>query len=111
MKKLIVATILTLAALPAMAQYYGHRIHQHHHHHHRGGNLGPIIGGAILGAVIYDIYNRPIVMQPPPVIVHNPPVIVHTPPIVHQYPVQNCTPWTEVQNPDGTITRSRTCNQ
>lgn len=102
MKKLIVATILTLAALPAMAQYYGHRIHQHHHY--RGGNLGPVIGGAILGAVIYDIYNRPIVMQPPP-------VIVHTPPVIHQYPIQNCTPWTEVQNPDGTITRSRTCNQ
>jgi hypothetical protein len=24
---------------------------------------------------------------------------------------QVCTPWTETQNSDGTITRTRTCNQ
>jgi hypothetical protein len=106
MKKILVAAILTAATLPVMAQHYGHRIHQHHyHHHHRGGNLGPILGGAILGAVMYDIYNRPIVVQPPP------PVIIHTPPVVHQYPVQNCTSWTEIQTPDGRIYRERTCNQ
>lgn len=24
--------------------------------------------------------------------------------------LQTCSPWTEIQNPDGTITRTRTCN-
>jgi hypothetical protein len=106
MKKLIAVAVLTLASVPAMAQHYHHgwRGYHHHHHHHRSPNWGPVIGGAILGAVIYDIYNRPVVVQQPP-------VIVQTPPVITQYPVQNCTPWTETQNPDGSITRSRTCTQ
>jgi hypothetical protein len=64
-----------------------------------------VLGGAIAGAVIYDIYNRPVVVQQPPVVVQQPPV--------YQYPqpMQNCTPWTETMNPNGTITRTRTCNQ
>lgn len=103
MKRILAVAVLALATVPAMAQHH----HGGHHGGHRGGNWGwgPVLGGAVVGAVIYDIYNRPVVVQQPPVIVHQPPV--------YQYPqtVQNCTPWTETQNPNGTITRTRTCNQ
>ncbi len=109
MKKILAVAVLALASIPAMAQHYhhGYRIQHHHHHHHRSPNWGPVIGGAILGAVIYDIYNRPVVVQQPPVVVQQPPVVVQQ----YPQPVQNCTPWTEVQNSDGSITRSRTCTQ
>ena len=35
------------------------------------------------------------------------------PPVIEQQtiPNPNCTLWTETQNPDGTITRTRTCNR
>jgi hypothetical protein len=105
MKRVLAVAVLALATLPAMAQHYhhGYRV-QNHHYHHRGPNWGPVLGGAILGAVIYDVYNRPVVQQPP--------IIIQQPPN-YQYPlpVQNCTLWTETQNSDGTITRTRTCNQ
>ena len=76
--------------------------HGYGHVYHRGGwGWGPVIGGAITGAVIYDIYNRPLVVQQPQVVIQQQPVIQS----------QNCTPWTETQNSDGTITRTRTCQQ
>ena len=108
MKKLLVVATLTLASIPALAQHYNHGYRPpHHHHHYRGPNWGPVIGGAILGAVVYDIYNRPVVVQQPPVVVQQPPIVVQQ----YPQPMQNCSPWTETQNPDGTITRTRTCNQ
>jgi len=101
MKKLFITLILACATLPALAQHHGHgfRHHGHGHGYQRGGwGLGPVVGGAIVGAVIYDIYNRPIVVQQPQIVVQNPPV-----------QMQTCTPWTETQHPDGNITRTRTC--
>jgi hypothetical protein len=59
-----------------------------------------MVPALIGGAIIYEAAR-----QQPPVIVQQQPVLV-TPP-----PVQNCTPWTEVQSSDGTITRTRTCTQ
>lgn len=100
MKKFLVVAVLALFAMPSMAQW--------HHHGYRGGHYGGgsgwhFVSGAIVGAVMYDIYNRPIVVQQPPVIIQNPPVVYQT--------QQNCTPWTETQHSDGTITRTRTCTQ
>lgn len=100
MKKFLAIIILALSSVSAFAQH--HRHFGHHHHGHRGG-WAPWVGGAVLGAVIYDIYNRPLVVQQPPVVVQQPPVVYQT--------QQNCGPWIETQNSDGTITRTRTCNQ
>lgn len=98
MKKLLAIVLLSLASVSAMAQhYYGYG----YRHYHGNGGWGHVLGGAVIGAVIYDIYNRPVVVQQPPVIVQQPPVVIQ----------QNCTPWTETQHPNGTVTRSRTCNQ
>ena len=33
------------------------------------------------------------------------------PPVTEQQTIPNCGPWTETQNSDGTITRTRTCNR
>jgi hypothetical protein len=102
MKKIILIAAL-LATSTAFAQHHGHYGHRHHGH---GARWVPWIGGAIAGAVIYDIYNRPVIVQQPP-------VVVQQPPVVQQYPQysQQCSPWTETQNSDGTITRTRTCTQ
>ena len=99
MKKVILALAL-FASVPAFAQHHGH---YGHHGGYRGPGWGTVIGGAILGAVIYDAYNRPVVVQQQPVIVQNPPVVYQ--------PRENCTAWVETQQPDGTITRTRTCTQ
>jgi hypothetical protein len=104
MKKILAILLLSAIAIPAMAQHHGYGGYRggHHGHGHRHGGWAPFIGGAVVGAVIYDIYNRPIVVQQPPVIIQ--------PPIVVQ-PGLNCSPWTETQNYDGSITRTRTCAQ
>jgi hypothetical protein len=100
MKKILTIALLLVSG-SAMAQHYGHG---YGHGYYRGGGWGwgPVIGGAVAGAVLYDIYNRPIVVQQQPVVIQQQP----------QQPVQqnqNCTPWTETQHPDGSITRTRTC--
>lgn len=71
MKKFLVVLLLLVSA-SAFAQYrhpgyYGHR-------HGGGGNwVAPLIGGAILGAVITDAAraNQP-APQPPPIIIQQP---------------------------------------
>lgn len=76
---------------------------QHHHHHHghwrHGGNGWEWVIPAVIGGVIVYEATRPPVVQQPVIIQQQP-----------QQP-QICSPWTEIQNPDGTITRTRTCNQ
>ena len=91
MKKLITLALLTLA-VTAQAQ----------HHHHRGGNwVAPVIVGGVIGYALTRNYNEPVYNYgyvPPPVIV--------------QPPLRSiCTPWTETQYADGTVTRTRTCSQ
>jgi hypothetical protein len=105
MKKLFITLILACAAVPAMAQHYhGHGIRHHGHHwrHNGSGNWIPVlISGAIVGAAIANS-KEPVVVQPQPTIVYqNPPVYVQRQTI--------CTEWKEIQNPDGTIYRERTC--
>jgi hypothetical protein len=91
MKKLIALALLTLA-MSAQAQ--------HHRHHQRGGNwMAPVIVGGVIGYALTRNYYEPVYNYgyvPPPVVVQ-PPVRA------------NCTPWTETQHADGTITRTRTC--
>lgn len=100
MKKLLAILLLTSSSLSFAGPHHGGH---HGFHHHRGYDFPwvPFVTGAVTGAVIYDIYNRPVVVQQPPVIVQQPSVVVQQ---------QNCSIWTETQHPDGTITRTRTCS-
>jgi len=103
MKTLIAALALTLSST-AFAQHGGHRWHHGHHHRHWHPHLGWVVPAVVGGAVVYAI------TRPETTVVQNPPVIVQNPPIVVQQK-ENCTPWTETQHADGTITRTRTCHQ
>jgi len=65
------------------------------------------VAPALIGGVIGYEIARPPVYQPPVVV--QPPVVIQQNPVIVQG--QNCSPWTQVQNPDGTITSTRTCTQ
>lgn len=98
MNKFIISILLLLVSVPSMAQhYYGRHYHNHSRTEH-------VLGGVVLGAVLYDIYNRPPVQPQPQIIVQQPPIIV-------RQTTQYCTLWAETQHPDGSISRTRTCSQ
>ncbi len=103
MKKILVALSLLAVTGTAMAQHYhGHGLrHYGHHHmgHHRGPGFGWWVAPIVVGAIGYELgRQQTVVVQQPQIVVQNPPA-----------PGQTCTPWTETQQPDGTITRTRTC--
>jgi hypothetical protein len=102
MKKIILALSLLAVLETANAQWH----HGHHHHGprviYRDSNwVAPLFGGVVLGAVIAN--SR----QPETVVVQQPPVVVQQPVYVQRQPV--CTEWKEIQQPDGTIYRERSC--
>ena len=111
MKKLFITLILACATLPALAQpYHGHgfRHHGHHGYYYGGGVNGNwvaplIIGGFVGAAIANNRQQETIVLQKPSVVIQNPPVYVQRQTV--------CTEWREIQNPDGTIYRERTCTQ
>ena len=102
MKKLLI--VLMLFSGSVFADPPGYWRHHEHGHWERGGADGwtwvaPTIIGGVIG---YEIARQ----QP------QAPVVVQQPVIVQPMPqLPKCSPWTEIQNPDGTITRTRTCNQ
>jgi len=103
MKKLFITLALIGATLPALAQHHGHGHHGHGHWQRSyNGGWNWFAPALIGGAVVYSV------TRPDPIILQQP-VIVQPPVQVPQG--QNCTPWTETQSSDGTITRTRTCAQ
>lgn len=101
MKKVLIAGLIGLSALTSVsanAHGYGH--HGYWRPHPTGGWnwVAPVIVGGVIG---YELARPPVVVQQPPVVVQQPqPVVVQG---------QNCSPWTQIQNPDGSITTTRTC--
>ena len=94
MKKILVALLLV-----ASSTAFAHGPHGHWRH---GGDgrwfwVAPMVVG---GVIAYEVSRPPVVVQPP--------VIIQQPQVVQG---QNCSPWTQVQNPDGTVTSTRTCTQ
>lgn len=100
MKKILAVLLLTVSA-SAMAQHRpGHHGHWRHYHNGHSWNwVAPTIIGGVIGYEIARNQSAVVVQQP--VIVQPQPMIVQS----------NCSPWTETQYPDGTITRTRTCTQ
>ena len=111
MKKLLVLMLLTLSA-SAMAQHHSHGFRHGHgfghgHGHWARGHSSAwnwAVPAAVGGLIIYEATRQPIVVQPNPVIIQQ-----QSLPLPQANPT--CTPWTEVQSSDGTITRTRTCTQ
>ena len=100
MKKLLLSIFLVMLSASAIAQHGRHNGH-HNGHWQRGygGGWNWMVPAIIGGAVIYSA-TRPVET-----------VIVQQQPIVIQPQNQNCSPWTETQHADGSITRTRTCAQ
>ena len=94
-KKILIGTIL-LISVSAFAQ--------HGHWERHGGGWGWVAPVVIGGAIGYEL-ARPVA---PVVITQQPPVVIQQPQVVQ---TQNCSPWTEIRNPDGTVTVTRTCTQ
>jgi len=92
MKKILLIGLLTLSSVA-----YAHGPHGYWRHSNEG-RWHWMIPAAVGGIIGYEI-ARPPVYQPPVVIQQNPVVVQG----------QNCSPWTQIQNPDGSITTTRTC--
>ena len=98
MKKLVAIALFSVAGAAFAHGPYGP--HGYWRPHNSGwGWVAPVVIG---GAIGYELARPPVVVQQPPVIVQQPPVVVQQ---------QNCSPWTEIRNPDGSVTVTRTCNQ
>jgi hypothetical protein len=87
MKKLVIASIIGLTAFSAQAHGHGY---WRHDGHGGWGWVAPVVVGGVIG---YEIARPPVVVQQPPVVIQQ----------------QNCSPWTEIRNPDGSVTVTRTC--
>jgi hypothetical protein len=110
MKKLLLSFLVVMAGMGTCvshAEAHGY----YHGGYYRGGWVAPAIIGGVIGYGMARPYYNPYYY--PPVIVEQSPVIVQQPPVYIQQPApaQNCSPWTETQRPDGTISRTRTCAQ
>ena len=100
MKKILLIGLLTLSSVA-----YAHGPHGYWRPAPSGGWhwVAPALIGGVIG---YEIARPPVYTQPP-VVVQQPPVVIQQNPVVVQG--QNCSPWTQIQNPDGSITTTRTC--
>jgi len=103
MKKLLALVLLTIST-SIMAQH-GFR-HHHHHGYNPGYNYNWVAPTIIGGFIGYEIARNQ-----QPVIIQQPVIVQQPQPITYYGQSQNCTVWTEVQQSDGTITRTRTCSQ
>ena len=102
MKKILLALSLVVCSSASAHGPYGYG----YHGYYRGGpGWGWWAGPLVTGVIGYEIGR-----QQQPVVVQQQPVIVQQPSVVYQ-PKETCGPWTETQQPDGTITRTRTCTQ
>lgn len=98
MKKVLIAGLIGLATFSAYAHgpHGGHGYWRPHHNN----NWGWVVPAVVGGVIVYEATRPPVVVQQPPVVVQQPPVVVQQ---------QNCSPWTEIRNPDGSVTVTRTC--
>jgi hypothetical protein len=99
MKKILLAVALLAVTGSAMAQHHGQGLR--HPGYYRGPGLGWWVAPVVVGAIGYELGRQQVIVQQPQVVIQNPPVMLG----------QSCTPWTETQHADGSVTRTRTCNQ
>ena len=109
MKKIFAVLIMTFCA-SAMAWGYGG--HGGYWARGYGGGWQWMIPTIIGGAVVYEVARQqPVIVQQPVVVQQQPNVVPQQPAPAAQPINQSCSPWTETQHPDGTVTRTRTCAQ
>ena len=102
--KRFITLILLAGSLSAVAQP-GFR-HYHHHGYYPGPNYGWVAPTIIGGMIGYEMARNY-----PTVVVQQPVIVQQAPATVYYGQTQSCSEWIEIQQPDGTITRTRTCRQ
>ena len=110
MKRLATVLLAALAAGSLFARGPRPPAHHHHGHHHSGGFAAGVIGGALVGGLLYDALRPgPVVAAPAPVVVQPAPVVVQQPVVVQPvYQMQNV--WVEGRyvdrvQPNGAVLR------
>jgi hypothetical protein len=100
MKKSLVSLLLVGLGL-SNANAYGYH-----------GFWGPAIVGGVIGYSLSRPYYPPVYVAPPPVYYQPPPVYYYQqqPQVHYTAPAPVCSAWTETQNSDGTVTKTRNCN-
>ena len=67
MRKALIAGIALLSMVTVVeAQQHRHHQHQRHHHHRGGGWMAPLVGGMVLGGVLYGLSQTPSYAAPQP---------------------------------------------
>jgi hypothetical protein len=95
MKKLLLFIVASLFSITASAQYmHWHSRHGPYYSPDRW--VAPLIIGGVIGYELNKSRTNTVIVQQPTVIVEQ---------------QMECTPWKEIQQLDGTITRERTCYQ
>lgn len=95
MNKFLIAILLAASATAATA----HGPHGYWRPYPSGG-WGWVAPAVIGGVIVYEATRPPVVIQ------QQQPVIVQQNKVFND---SNCSPWTQIQNPDGSITTTRTC--
>lgn len=96
MRYLLGIALLVFSTTVFAQHGHGHRGHHHGHWRHHGGGWHWVVPAIIGGVIVYEV-TKP---APPPQQV-----------VVIQPQENNCSPWTEIENGDGSITRTRTCKK
>ena len=95
MKKFLFFIVASLFSITASAQYmHWHSRHGHYYSHDRW--VAPLIIGGVIGYELNKSRTNTVIVQQPTIIVEQ---------------QMECTPWKEIQQLDGTISRERTCYQ
>jgi hypothetical protein len=93
MKQLLLATLIALSSSAFAGPHHNGHNTGHWKRGHSGHGWMWVVPAIIGGAIVYQA------SQPQTTIV------------VQSTIDPNCSPWTEIQNSDGTITRTRTCQK
>jgi hypothetical protein len=98
MKKILVLIILMFISITAFAQHR-HWNHRHYGPYYGGGGwIAPVIIGGVIG---YELSKTNT----------NNTVIIQQPSVVVEQTTMECSPWKEIQTPEGKIYKERTCYQ
>jgi hypothetical protein len=110
MKKVAVLSSLLFALLSTSAfAGWRHEFYPSYGHYNGWNWVGPAFVGGLIG---YELSRPQPVYTPPPTVIYQsppPPIVVRETVQTQRLSAPSCTPWTETQHPDGSITRTRTC--
>jgi hypothetical protein len=96
MKKIFLTLLFLIIASSSYAYPY-----YHGHYEYRGGGWVWVVPAIVGGVIGYEIAQP---RQPNVVIIQQP-----TNTVTQTSQTEKCSPWAEIKNTDGTVTRTRTC--